>query len=142
MRIAIQPRFLPAILLWSQAVLLTVSAAPQVFPFVPSLLPHHLLQHRRDDRTPLTKLRDGIIKAMWRLPSTRAFRAPSGTPQSVSAPPSKLLARYGGDVVLRFKIRSAEEAKALSEAVNILFLDVWEFTREWADIRLANDVVC
>ena len=52
-----------------------------------------------------------------------------------------MLARYGGDVVLRFRIQTAEEAKALAEASNVLFLDIWEFTTEWVDIRLAKDVV-
>ena len=44
-------------------------------------------------------------------------------------------------MVLRFKIQTAEEAQALAEATNILFLDVWEFTSEWVDIRLSKDVV-
>ena len=52
------------------------------------------------------------------------------------------MARYGEDVVLRFTIRSVEEAKALAEAADILFLDVWEFNEDWADIRVAKDVVC
>ena len=43
--------------------------------------------------------------------------------------------------MLRFEINSLEEAKALAEAVNVLFLDVWEFTTEWVDIRLSKDVV-
>lgn len=44
-------------------------------------------------------------------------------------------------MVLRFKIGTAEEAQALAEATHILFLDVWEFNNEWADIRLSKDVV-
>ena len=52
-----------------------------------------------------------------------------------------MLARYGGDVVLRFRIHQKDEAIALAEAVNVLFLDVWEFNTEWVDIRLAKDVV-
>ena len=58
-----------------------------------------------------------------------------------SRPPPTYLARYGGDLVLRFQMNSVEETKALTEAVNILFLDVWEFTSEWVDIRLSKDVV-
>lgn len=44
-------------------------------------------------------------------------------------------------MVLRFDIGSIEEAEALAEAVHILFLDVWEFTTDWVDIRLSKDVV-
>lgn len=58
-----------------------------------------------------------------------------------SAPPSTLLARYGGDVVLRFKLGTLEDAAALTEAVNVLFLDVWESNSDWVDIRLSKDVV-
>ena len=50
-------------------------------------------------------------------------------------------ANYKEDVILRFNISSEEEAKALSSATNALFLDVWESNREWADIRVAKDVV-
>ncbi|KAF2277928.1 uncharacterized protein EI97DRAFT_432021 [Westerdykella ornata] len=53
----------------------------------------------------------------------------------------KLFARYGHDMVMRFKITSAEEASALAEAVEVLFLDVWEFNDDWVDIRIAQDVV-
>ncbi len=43
--------------------------------------------------------------------------------------------------MLRFEINSIEDAKALAEAINVLFLDVWEFTTDWVDIRLSKDVV-
>ncbi|OBT87316.1 hypothetical protein VE02_03012 [Pseudogymnoascus sp. 03VT05] len=55
--------------------------------------------------------------------------------------PAMLLAKYGGDVVLRFNITTEEEEAALAEAADTLFLDVWEFTNNWADIRLAEDDV-
>lgn len=51
------------------------------------------------------------------------------------------LAKYGGDVVLRFNLSTAEEEAALAEAADTLFLDVWEFNRNWADIRLREDDV-
>ncbi|KAI9873782.1 MAG: putative metallocarboxypeptidase ecm14, partial [Watsoniomyces obsoletus] len=34
-----------------------------------------------------------------------------------------------------------EEIKALAEAADILYLDVWEVAEEWVDIRIAKDVV-
>ena len=44
-------------------------------------------------------------------------------------------------MVLRFKINTLQEAKALIEASDTLFLDVWESTDEWIDIRMGKDVV-
>jgi hypothetical protein len=44
-------------------------------------------------------------------------------------------------MVLRFNITTAEEASALAEASSILFLDVWEFSDDWVDIRIAKDNV-
>ena len=55
--------------------------------------------------------------------------------------PAKLLAKYGGDVVLRFNLTTPEDERALAEAADTLFLDVWEFTNNWADIRLRKDDV-
>ncbi len=52
-----------------------------------------------------------------------------------------LRTRYGGDVVLRFRVKTAEEVKALAEAADTLYLDIWEFADDWVDIRMAKDVV-
>jgi len=52
-----------------------------------------------------------------------------------------LRARYGNDIVLRFNISTAEEAVAIQEASDTLFLDIWEFHENWADIRLAKNMV-
>ena len=43
--------------------------------------------------------------------------------------------------MLRFKIKTDDEIKALAEAVDILYLDVWEVAEEWVDIRIAKDMV-
>lgn len=59
----------------------------------------------------------------------------------IQTPTTTFLARYGGDIVLRFNISTLEEAEAFREAVNVLFLDVWEFTMQWVDVRLSKDVV-
>ncbi|KAI9779359.1 MAG: putative metallocarboxypeptidase ecm14 [Peltula sp. TS41687] len=69
------------------------------------------------------------------LPSTEKMQA------SRNGSPSNLLARYGGDLVLRFEINDADEAKALAEASNILFLDVWESREDWVDIRISKEVI-
>lgn len=67
---------------------------------------------------------------------------PSGeAPVAGGVPSGRLLARYGEDIVMRFNISSADEASALAEASDILFLDVWEFNENWVDIRIAKDVV-
>ncbi|KAF2203491.1 putative metallocarboxypeptidase ECM14 [Delitschia confertaspora ATCC 74209] len=88
------------------------------------------------------KLSDAIISRVWGLPekqkvlgNNKALKLANG------APTQNLLARYGEDVVLRFNISSAEEATALAEAIDVLFLDVWEFNENWVDIRIAKEVV-
>jgi extracellular matrix protein 14 len=55
--------------------------------------------------------------------------------------PAHTLARYGGDVLLRFNISTSDEARSLAEASDTLLLDVWEFANDWVDIRLAQELV-
>ncbi|KAL8953581.1 MAG: hypothetical protein Q9222_000576 [Ikaeria aurantiellina] len=88
-------------------------------------------------------LRDGLIRSIWSLPDKTIGHISDVGPvlSAANTPPSTLLARYGGDLVLRFNINTPEEAAALAEAINILFLDVWEFNLNWVDIRLSKDVV-
>jgi extracellular matrix protein 14 len=45
-------------------------------------------------------------------------------------------------VVLRFNLSTPEEEKALAEVADTLFLDIWGFANNWADIRLREDDVC
>ncbi|KAI9809436.1 MAG: putative metallocarboxypeptidase ecm14 [Pycnora praestabilis] len=113
-------------------------------------LPSHLAQYsgssaqHPSSRRPWTIVRDTIIHCVWSVPKERNIKQEESSKKSVSirsGPPAKLLARYGGDVVLRFRVTSAEEAKALAEATTVLFLDIWEFNNEWVDLRLAKDVV-
>lgn len=55
--------------------------------------------------------------------------------------PPHTLARYGGDVVLRFNVSTEAETSSLAEAADTLLLDVWDFSKDWVDIRLAKDIV-
>lgn len=90
-----------------------------------------------------TWIRDTVVeKVVGPLP--KAGKASSKKPYpssraSSSQLPENLLAKYGGDVVLRFNLTTAAEEKALAEVADTLFLDIWEFTDNWADIRLRED---
>lgn len=106
--------------------------------------PFGIYQHASpnvNSRSWLSRVRDQVIETIWRIPSENNPGKVDSANPTASGPPSTLVARYGGDLVLRFEIRSSEEAEALAEAINVLFLDVWEFTSEWVDIRLSKDVV-
>lgn len=86
-------------------------------------------------RGPFTWLRDSIIERIWGIDKEK---------QSLSKPgqrPEKSWSRYGSDIVLRIEFQSAEEVEALADAVNILFLDVWDSNENYVDIRLAKEVV-
>jgi hypothetical protein len=60
---------------------------------------------------------------------------------AVSADEKRLSAKYGGEMVVRFRIKTPEEAQALASASRRLFLDVWEMSDDWVDILLTEKVV-
>ncbi|PTB72555.1 Zn-dependent exopeptidase [Trichoderma longibrachiatum ATCC 18648] len=79
----------------------------------------------------LTRLRDAAIELVFgRHPSKAAPTAPSFSP-----------ARYANQLVLRFNVTTADEEAALAEAAAQLLLDIWAFTDEYVDIRLAASQV-
>ncbi|KAF2808724.1 uncharacterized protein BDZ99DRAFT_499143 [Mytilinidion resinicola] len=115
-----------------------ITAAP---PTTQCSHPFHAPCHEHVPR-PWWRLSYAIIRKVWGLPEKQhAFSGAGDVPVGASGPTGKLLARYGQDIVMRFTIRTAEEASALAEATDVLFLDVWEFNDNWVDIRLAKDVV-
>ncbi|KAG9231291.1 putative metallocarboxypeptidase ecm14 [Amylocarpus encephaloides] len=94
----------------------------------------------------LTWLRDTAIEKLFGIPSKGSKKKGCHASTAAERPltsqlPATLLAKYGGDVVLRFNLTTPEEEAALAEAADTLFLDVWEFTSNWADIRLRKDDV-
>ncbi|ESZ97175.1 hypothetical protein SBOR_2431 [Sclerotinia borealis F-4128] len=92
----------------------------------------------------LTWLRDTAIEKIFRLPSkvTKKPNVPGSISRTTNIQlPATLLAKYGSDVVLRFNLSTPAEEQALAEAADTLFVDVWEFTNNWADIRLREDDV-
>ncbi|KAG9246990.1 putative metallocarboxypeptidase ecm14 [Calycina marina] len=87
----------------------------------------------------LTWLRDKAIEKVWGKsanisPEKNLYKRPAN-----SQLPATLLAKYGRDVVLRFNMSTPQEEKSLAEAADTLFLDIWEFRSNWADIRLRED---
>jgi extracellular matrix protein 14 len=105
-----------------------ISTLPQTRPF--------LSQWRR--------LSQRVIETIWTQPSKNEesvtkVKKISKTEEQLL--PAHTLARYGGDVLLRFNISTEQEAKSLAEASDTLLLDVWEFAADWVDIRLAQELV-
>ena len=113
---------------------------PHPIPQSPLQIPQQS-SHDSHVKSWLSHARDSVIKTIWRLPPNPSLAQANGKAPAVARPPSTFLTRYGGDLVLRFDINSIYEAEALAQAINVLFLDVWEFTTDWVDIRLSKDVV-
>lgn len=141
-------RYNYSLLLLSTILLCVLSTAPARILAAPSVTNQQpaspfqtpLFSQQTSTGRPWASVRDHLIRFIWRIPERhkdRGFKA--GISKSLPGP--KRTARYGGDVVLRFKTQTAEDASALAEAANVLFLDVWEFTKEWVDVRLAKEVV-
>lgn len=85
-----------------------------------------------------TKICNGLIQTIWR---DHKSSATSKTAKSRGACPSAIQSRYGDDVVLRFKIKTEREALAFAEATDLLYLDVWVATQDWADVRISRKVL-
>lgn len=135
----------PSLLLWTLTILSSPAVALSPDPLHPTpQLPFQIPQqttHSGNRKSWLSRVRINVIQTVWPTPLDNALTKATVRDSTISGPPPTILARYGGDLVLRFEIQSIEEAEALAEAVNVLFLDVWEFTTEWVDIRLSKDVV-
>lgn len=102
---------------------------PEQFQFV---------HQSRNSRRPWTRLRDSVIESIWGISKEKQTCNKPGS----RLPQPKAWSRYSSDVVLRFKLEQPDQVEALSDAIDILFLDVWDSTDEFVDIRLAKEVVC
>jgi extracellular matrix protein 14 len=81
-----------------------------------------------------------LISKIWQLPDPQSpvRTTPDGNGRTEN---SQAAARYGQDIVLRFNLSSVDEAQAIADAAQDLYLDIWEFNENWVDIRLAKDIV-
>ena len=91
-------------------------------------------------KSPLTRIRDSLIRTIWKVPTSHTCRHTSSHHQ-LDAAPTNFRARYGGDIVLRFNISSDNEVRSLAEAADMLYLDVWESSDQWVDIRMSKEIV-
>ncbi|GAM87175.1 hypothetical protein ANO11243_051960 [Dothideomycetidae sp. 11243] len=87
-------------------------------------------------RSPWRAISDKIIAKIWNL--DQPGRVPGVT---WDAPPLTTKSRHGEDLLLRFNISTTEEAEALADVADHMYLDVWDHTETWVDIRLAKDTL-
>lgn len=127
-------------LLFLASVVSAIPASSSITP-PPPLEPVEVLFQSTDPSRPWTRLRDWLIETIWDIPPSSGSRRSSKDNGRYYSPPSRALTRYGSDVVLRFRLRTGDEARALAQASDILYLDVWASTPEFVDIRLAQEVV-
>jgi extracellular matrix protein 14 len=109
--------------------------SPPLSPFEPVRFASQTQSQIASSRGPFTWLRDSVIERIWGIDKEK---------QSLNKPgprPEKSWSRYGSDIVLRIEVNNADEVEALADAVNILFLDVWDSNENYVDIRLAKEVV-
>jgi len=84
--------------------------------------------------------RERLRQIFWRPDAAAQYVQPA-TATAAAQPFSHNLSRYVNDVVLRFNITGHDEAKAMAEAVNMLYLDVWSATKDHVDIRMQHGTV-
>ncbi|KAG2160429.1 hypothetical protein VTO58DRAFT_105149 [Aureobasidium pullulans] len=75
---------------------------------------------------------DAIVRNIWSPP------VQSRPEPAISALPHP---KHSGDVVVRFNISNSQDATSLADAADTLFLDLWEYTDDWVDIRLQGDLL-
>lgn len=114
------------------------STAAEPAPSTPQLIPQSVAGDEEDSRRWSTRIRDTVVGKLFGKADRHGRRREK---QKYLSQTSKIISQYDGDVVLRFNLSSPEEARALAEASNILYLDVWSTTKTHADIRMAEAMV-
>ena len=90
-------------------------------------------------RTLTTRVRDKLVETVWPARHDATKDIESREKVDAASLPHNLLKRFGSDKVLRFELENDRQRRAIAEAADTLFLDVWGFTKDWVDIRLSKD---
>jgi extracellular matrix protein 14 len=90
--------------------------------------------------SPFRRLTNAIIASIWPLQHAQSNSGTSRDGCSRKEGP-KAADLYAEDTVLRFNISTAEEVRAIIEAADAFYLDIWEFNDNWVDIRVAKNFV-
>lgn len=125
--------------------LLLAAHAGYAWPSVHNGTLQHLKADARGLRWHITK----FIAAWW--DQAHSVSIDLSSPQrylaSINTYPARLgqfhgaSTRHNDDLVLRFNITNRQQASSLRDAIDTLFLDVWEFTEDWVDMRVSQNLV-
>ena len=122
------------LILLSFVIAISADSHPRELPALPPAPLSYVHVHTY---RPWKRIRDSVIELIWGPPPSCVGTRNTQRVETVSLPKS-LLTRYGGDIVFRFRFKNLDEQRALEEASITLYLDVWEATDEWVDIRIST----
>ena len=91
-------------------------------------------------RSTWRRLTDRVIEKLWRFET----QSDDGRLKRISDwqdPPAQTRSRHGEDILIRFNISSIDEVEKLAHVADYMYLDVWETSDEWVDIRMAKDTL-
>jgi extracellular matrix protein 14 len=110
----------------------------QVLPLLVTAAPH-VCDH--STLSPIRRFTNAIISSIWPLQNGKSTGVPNcKSANSRDGPRTANL--YSEDIVLRFNLSSAAQARAIAEAAEEFYLDIWEHSENWVDIRVTQSFVC
>ncbi|KAI9706788.1 MAG: putative metallocarboxypeptidase ecm14 [Bogoriella megaspora] len=119
----------------------TLHTPPQLNPNHQSLRTLELQHVARSNSGSWRGSVNQVIQKIIGYPDSERSKATTSGTTKDGQSTNRLHTKYGDDVVLRFEYSTAEEAIALAEACDTLFLDVWAFAKSFVDVRLSRDTV-
>lgn len=88
--------------------------------------------------SPVLRASNWVISRLWPL---RNNRLPITGNCDSTVDTTKGANLVNEDIVLRFNVSTVEEVRAIADAAQEYYLDIWAFNDNWVDIRLSQDFV-